>query len=461
MRKEHYNYFSVKVQSMAARLEFESLTDMCRFADINQVNNIFILHGEKPEEDFFALYHNACLLLHNTNGFKTLENYLSAQEKGFPNAAVYYDSADLGYTKHEDYLLVKESGISDLATFESMKKKGYILGFAAYKELEASDPKPYELETQMNNPYELYSYAKLHNFEDCNKLIEAFAKGFTDANLYTAAKELGFPTHADFIDAGKRGFRTFADLKLSNDTGIKDSQDLLRYADLEYVKKGTTTHDQRVLLIVLSKIEQGKKISLNKLNAILKTNVENYKFEDTAEMPKWFTIGMNDVDELTNFLEKSEHVKQYGTYNVDGEFFEINKMQDRSIVLDASNVAHNNVGRVDKKVYANNLVLMIDYLKEKGFTDIIVIADASLRHKVEDNAILEKVKKMCTYLESPRETQADIFIIQYVKINHCLLVSNDTFREWKVQDPWAAENVDFYRLSFIIKGNEVLMPDLK
>lgn len=461
MRKEQYNYFSVKVQSIAARLEFESLTDMCRFADANQVNNIFILHGEKPEDDFFALYHNACLLLHNTNGFKTLENYLTAQEKGFPNAAVYYDSAELGYSKHEDYLLVKESGISDLATFETMRKKGYILGYTTYKELEATNPKPYELETPINNPYELYSYAKMHNFEDCSKLIEAFAKGFIDANLYTAAKELGFPTHADFIDAGKRGFRTFADLKLSNDKGIRDSQDLLRHIDLEYVKKGTTTHDQRVLLIVLSKIEQGKKISLNKLGAILKTNIENYKYEDTAEMPTWFTIGMNDVDELTNFLEKSEHVKLYGTYNVDGEFFEINKMQDRSIVLDASNVAHNSVGRVDKKVYANNLVLMIDFLKEKGFTDIIVIADASLRHKVEDHPILEKVKKMCTYLESPRETQADIFILQYVKINHCLLVSNDTFREWKVQDPWAAENVDFYRLSFIIKGNEVLMPDLK
>ena len=461
MRKENYNYFSVKVQEMAARLEFENLTDMCRFADTNHVDNIFILHGENPEDDFFALYHNACLLLHKTQGFKTLENYLAAQEKGFPSSVVYYDSMELGYTKHEDYLLVKESGISDLATFETMKKKGFILGLPLFKDLESLEPKVFELDVPINNPYELYSYAKVHNFEDCTKLMEAFGKGFTDANLYTAAKELGFPTHADFIDAGKRGFRTFADLKLSNERGMRDSQDLLRYVDLEYVKKGTTTHDQRVLLIVLSKIEQGKKISLNKLNTILQSNVEGYKYEDSNEMPKWFTIGITDINTLTNFLEKSEHVKQYGTYNADGEFFEINKMQDRSIVLDASNVAHNSAGRVDKKVYAQNLVLMIEFLKEKGFTDVIVIADASLRHKVEDNHVLERVKKMCTYLESPRETTADIFLLQYVKINHCLLVSNDTFREWKVQDPWAAENVDFYRLSFIIKGKEVLMPDLK
>ena len=461
MRKEQYNYFSVKVQQMAAQLEFESLADFCRFADTNQVDNIFILHEENPADDTFALYHNACLLLHKTEGFKTLENYLVAHEKGFPTAVVYYDSVELGYTKYEDYLLVKEAGINDLATFETMKKKGFIAGLVAFKDLEKLEPKPFELTTPINNPYDLYSYAKLHNFEDCAKLMEAFAKGFVDANLYAAAKELGFPTYQDFIDGGKRGFRTYGDLKVSNEMGMRDSADLLRYMDLEFVKKENTTHDQRVLMVVLSKIEQGKKISLNKLNTILQASIDDYKYEDTKEIPRWFTRSMDGTHELTEFLQKSEHIKRYGTYHADGEFFEINKMQDRSIVLDASNVAHNSHGRVDKKVYAQNLVLMIDFLKEKGFSDIVVIADASLRHKVEDSAVLEKVKKMCTYLESPRETQADIFILQYVKANHCLVVSNDTFREWKVQDPWAAENVDFYRLSFIIKGKEVLMPDLK
>ena len=461
MRKEAYQYFSVKVQQIAARLEFETLSDMCRFTDVNHIDNVFILHDDSPSNDCFAIYHNACLLFHKTDGYKTLENFVSAGEKGYPNAIVYYDSLELGYTKYEDYLLVKEAGISDLATFEIMKKKGFIIGLTAYKELEKQEPKLFEIATPINNPYDLYSYAKLHNFEDCPKLLEALAKGFVDANLFAAAKELGFPTHADFIDAGKRGFRIYSDLKTANQLGIRDGQDFSKYNDLEFVKQGDITHDQRVLLIVLSKIEQGKKISLNKLNAILESTIEEYKYEDTKEFPRWFSKSIYTLHNLSDFLHKSDSVKRYGTYHVDGEFFEINKMQDRSIVLDASNVAHNSNGRTDKKVYAQNLVLMIDFLKEKGFSDIIVIADASLRHKVEDNQVLEKVKKMCTYLESPRETTADVFILQYVKRNHCLMVSNDNFREWKIQDPWAAENVDFYRLSFIIKGTEVLMPDLK
>jgi hypothetical protein len=461
MRKEAYQYFSVKVQQMTARLEFETLTDMCRFTDVNQIDNIFILHEDNPLDDSFAIYHNACLLLHKTEGYKTLENFVSAGEKGYPNAIVYYDSIEMGYTKYEDYLLVKEAGISDLATFEIMKKKGFITGLTTYKELEQKEPKLFELKEPINNPFELYSYANQHNFDNCSKLLEALAKGFEDANLYSAAKELGFPTHNDFIDAGKRGFRVYGDLKVANELGIRDGQDFTRYNDLEIVKQGEITHDQRVLLIVLSKIEQGKKISLNKLNAILENNIEEYKYEDTKQLPRWFSKSMYSLPQLSDFLQKSVSVKRYGNYHADGEFFEINKMQDRSIVLDASNVAHNSNGRTDKKVYAQNLVYMIDFLKEKGFQDIIVIADASLRHKVEDNQVLERVKKMCTYLESPRETTADVFILQYVKRNHCLMVSNDNFREWKMQDPWAAENVDFYRLSFIIKGKEVLMPDLK
>ncbi len=461
MRKEAYQYFSVKVQQMAARLEFETLSDMCRFTDTNHIDQVFILHDENPSEDYFAVYHNTCLLLHKTEGFKTLENFVSAKEKGFPNSTVYYDSIELGYTKYDDYMLVKESGISDLATFEIIKKKGFIAGFISFRELEKIEPKPFTINIPINNPFDLYTYAKQHHFEDCPKLLESLAKGFLDSNLFAAAKELGFPTHSDFIEGGKRGFRIYSDLKTANELGIRDGQDFMKFNDLEVVQQGNLSHDQRVLLVVLSKIEQGKKISLNKLNAILESNIEEYRYEDTMQIPRWFTKSILTVTALSEFLQKSAFVKRYGTYYGDGEFFEINKMQDRSVVLDASNVAHNSHGRIDKKVYAQNLVLMVEFLKEKGFSDIILIADASLRHKIEDLPVLEKVKKMCTYIESPRETTADVFILQYVKRNHCLMVSNDNFREWKIQDPWAAENVDFYRLSFIIKGSEVLMPDLK
>jgi len=64
-------------------------------------------------------------------------------------------------------------------------------------------------------------------------------------------------------------------------------------------------------------------------------------------------------------------------------------------------------------------------------------------------------------MEAPAERAADLFIISYVRQQHCLLLSNDTFREWKTQDPWVAENIDFYRLSFMINQDTVLLPDVK
>jgi len=461
MKKNQCHYFAVKIQQLSLGLEFDNLTEMCRFIDVNQITNVFIAYHEILAEYFFAIYHNAGLLIHKTNGYKTLENYLTAQEKGFPDAIIFYEALAAGYQNYHDYQLMKEAGISDLITLETMKKRGFINGYNTYKELKEKEPNFVLLDTVINNPYELYSYAKKHNFEECSKLLEAFSRGFADADLYSAAKELGFPTYNDFTDASKRGFRFYSDLRKANELGIKDSSDFGNFINLELGKKGDQTHDQIVLITILSKIEQGKKISLNKLNSILEKSIEEYKFESSNELPKWFTISFKGQNDIATFLDKDNEVKQYGTYDADGEFFEIIQMQKRAVVLDASNVAHNSGGRTDKKVYASNLILMIDFLKSKGFTDISIIADASLRHKLEDADKMEKVKQMAQYLESPKETTADLFLIQYVKRNHCLVVSNDTFREWKVQDSWVAGNIDFYRLSFIIKGQEVLMPDLK
>ncbi|QQS31519.1 MAG: hypothetical protein IPM47_18015 [Sphingobacteriales bacterium] len=46
------------------------------------------------------------------------------------------------------------------------------------------------------------------------------------------------------------------------------------------------------------------------------------------------------------------------------------------------------------------------------------------------------------------------------KKEHCLLISNDVFRDWKLLDPWIALNIDYYRISFMIKEDTVLLPDL-
>ena len=109
---------------------------------------------------------------------------------------------------------------------------------------------------------------------------------------------------------------------------------------------------------------------------------------------------------------------------------------------------------------ADNVIRLVKELRNRGFNDISIIADASLRHRIEDKDKLNELKKMVEYQEAPAENPADIFIIQYVKQEHCLLVSNDLFRKWKKLDPWVAQNIDYYRIAFMIKEDMVLLPDL-
>jgi hypothetical protein len=221
-------------------------------------------------------------------------------------------------------------------------------------------------------------------------------------------------------------------------------------------------HDQSVFLFMLSKLEQGKKVSVNKLSTLLETAFAEYQDAETLELSPWFTKSFDSPPNLSDFLQNDINVKKYGTYDIDGEFFEINSIKDRMVVIDGSNVAHNSKnGRREKPLLAN-LIALVKHLKDKGFTDILIIADASLRHKLADTHRMEELTNEATFMQAPAETAADVFIISYVKSKHCLFISNDTYRQYKITDPWTALNIDYYRLTFMITDDgEVHMPDLK
>ena len=177
-------------------------------------------------------------------------------------------------------------------------------------------------------------------------------------------------------------------------------------------------------------------------------------------MPPWFTKAFENIYSIKEFLKTNDNVKEYGHYDADGEFFEAKKLRDRKVVIDGSNVAHKSVGKDNSKPFFANILLMVKELKKRGITEITVISDAALKYRIGDKELLPALEKECEYLEAPAETSADVFIIKYVKQHHCLLISNDTFREWKAADPWIATNIDYYRLTFMINNDTVLIPDL-
>lgn len=215
-----------------------------------------------------------------------------------------------------------------------------------------------------------------------------------------------------------------------------------------------------MLLGILSKLPQEKKVSIGKLYTHFKTVMADPLQTGQSDLPPWFSTRIGTQDELVTVLTNKEIVHPFGEYDLDGEYFETHKIQRRHVVIDGSNVAYSSKGDKNKKPRLENLILLVSHLKTKGFEEITIISDASLRHTVEDKDNQEALEDLADYLEAPAKTSADLFLIHYVRNHRCLLITNDTFREWKIKDKWVAENIDFYRNTFMIEGKNVLIPDL-
>ena len=110
-----------------------------------------------------------------------------------------------------------------------------------------------------------------------------------------------------------------------------------------------------------------------------------------GKRPVWFRSTLPDKESVTTFLSTHDQVKAFGNYDPDGEYFEFNRLQDRKVVIDGSNVAYNS--RLDKKgiPQVENLLRMVRKLHESGIRDILIIVDASLKHSLTD---ADKLKAM-------------------------------------------------------------------
>lgn len=122
------------------------------------------------------------------------------------------------------------------------------------------------------------------------------------------------------------------------------------------------------------------------------------------------------------------------------------------VYVDASNVAHG----VDlKKPKVANIVLVHDKLHEIGFGTIVIIADASLRHKIDDKKHFEELIDQGMISQAPAKTEADEFILGFAKQEIGYIVTNDKLDKWRKEDPWVKENLDMLHIQFMILGQLV------
>jgi hypothetical protein len=96
----------------------------------------------------------------------------------------------------------------------------------------------------------------------------------------------------------------------------------------------------------------------------------------------------------------------------------------RRALVDASNVAH--CGESGARV--RYIELIREKLAGEGY-EPLVVADAALRHQVDDAEAYERLVETGTVHQAPAGTDADYFILSFARELDAVVVSNDRFRD--------------------------------
>jgi len=121
------------------------------------------------------------------------------------------------------------------------------------------------------------------------------------------------------------------------------------------------------------------------------------------------------------------------------------------VIVDASNVAH--FGRSeDEKPSLSSVLKAIESLKELGYQPII-IADASLRHEIDEKEEFTKLLEVGEIQQVPSGTTADHFILKMAEEQDAKILSNDAFREYYDE----FQDIASRRIPYNIKKGEILL----
>lgn len=123
---------------------------------------------------------------------------------------------------------------------------------------------------------------------------------------------------------------------------------------------------------------------------------------------------------------------------------------DRHIALvDGSNVAHSSEG--DEARLAN-IKLVVLKLIEEGY-EPVVVADAALRHQIDDKEGYERRIEEGKIKQAPAGTDADYFLLSFARELDAVIVSNDLFRDRAEAFPEARERM----IRYMIVAEEVVL----
>jgi hypothetical protein len=119
------------------------------------------------------------------------------------------------------------------------------------------------------------------------------------------------------------------------------------------------------------------------------------------------------------------------------------------VLVDGSNVAHSTEGEAARLA---NLLAIRDKLREEG-DDPIIVADAALRHQIDEPQAYEQLIEDGLVRQAPAGTDADYFLLSFARELDASIVSNDRFRDRIKQFPEVQDRL----IRYMIVRDEVVL----
>jgi len=127
-----------------------------------------------------------------------------------------------------------------------------------------------------------------------------------------------------------------------------------------------------------------------------------------------------------------------------------NAEQTTNVVLvDGSNVAHSTEGEAARLA---NLLAIRDKLREEG-DDPIIVADAALRHQIDEPQAYEQLIEDGLVRQAPAGTDADYFLLSFARELDASIVSTARFRDRIKQFPEVQDRL----IRYMIVRDEVVL----
>jgi hypothetical protein len=111
-------------------------------------------------------------------------------------------------------------------------------------------------------------------------------------------------------------------------------------------------------------------------------------------------------------------------------------------LVDGSNVAHSSEG---DEARLGNIKLVVRKLISEGY-EPVVVADAALRHQIDDKEGYERRVEEGKIKQAPAGTDADYFLLAFARELDAVIVSNDLFRDRAEAFPEARERMIRYMI---------------